>query len=79
MQRWSRREFVSASGSGLAGAAIIGPPALWPNERAMARAESRADSFELLRREQRARRPDLRSRPTFIVFRSRGTRRRSES
>ncbi len=59
MQRWSRREFVSASGSGLAGAAIIGPPALWPNERAMARAESRTDSFELLRREQRARRPDL--------------------
>ena len=59
MQRWSRREFVSASGSGLAGAAIIGPPALWPDERAMARAESRTDSFELLRREQRARRPGL--------------------
>ena len=59
MQRWSRREFVSASGTGLAGAAIIGPPALWPDERAMARAESRTDSFKLLRREGRARGPDL--------------------
>ena len=52
MHRWSRREFVYASGSGLVGAAVLGTPAVWPDERAMARAESRTDSFELLGRER---------------------------
>ncbi len=59
MQHWSRRDFVSASGTGVLGAAVVGPRSLWPDERAMARAERRTDSFALLRREQRDRRSRL--------------------
>ena len=55
METWSRRDFVSVAGSGLLGAGIVGPPSVWPDERAMARAESRTDSFPLLRAERRGR------------------------
>ncbi|MFQ5678849.1 MAG: M24 family metallopeptidase [Gemmatimonadota bacterium] len=60
--------FGAASGAGLlgthaaagfAGAAIVGPREVWPDEGAMARAERRTDSFVLLRREQAKRRHEL--------------------
>jgi Xaa-Pro dipeptidase len=59
MQHLSRREFVAASGSLALGATVLGPRSIWPDERAMARAELRTDSFTLLRREQRSRRHEL--------------------
>ncbi len=59
MGRWSRRDFVSATGTGFLGAAIVGPHSVWPDERAMARAERVTDSFDLLRSEQARRKHEL--------------------
>jgi Xaa-Pro aminopeptidase len=53
-----RREFLKTAGLGL-GAVVTGPRIAWPDERAMARAESAADSFVLLRKEQQRRRREL--------------------
>lgn len=53
-----RREFVKVAGLGV-GALVAGPRAAWPDERAMARAESATDSFVLLRKEQAKRRGEL--------------------
>ena len=53
-----RRDFVKVAGMGMGGAMITGPKAAWPDERAMARAES-GDSFNLLRKEQAKRRASL--------------------
>lgn len=46
-------------GSPGAGAAVVGPREVWPDEGAMARAERAPDSFVLLRREQERRRGEL--------------------
>ncbi len=54
-----RRDFLKYAGVGLGGAAVTGPKAAWPDERAMARAESSTESFVLLRREQARRRGEL--------------------
>lgn len=59
MSELSRRDFLRTSGTGLAGAAVIGPREVWPDERAMARAEANSDSFTLLRREQERRKHEL--------------------
>ncbi|MBI4543579.1 MAG: M24 family metallopeptidase [Gemmatimonadetes bacterium] len=59
MFRFSRRQFLKSSGAGLASAAVVGPRSLWPDERAMVRAERARDSFELLRAEQARRRAEL--------------------
>ena len=55
----SRRDFVKLAGMGIGGAAVTGPAVVWPDEKAMARAESATDSFVLLRREQQKRRSEL--------------------
>ncbi len=55
---FTRRDFMKVSSLGVGGAIVTGPRAAWPNERAMARAEA-GDSFELLRKEQAARRGEL--------------------
>ncbi|MFQ5689976.1 MAG: M24 family metallopeptidase [Gemmatimonadota bacterium] len=67
MDSWTRRDFLTVSGAGLVGAgagggvlgAIVGPREVWPDERAMARAERAADSFVLLRKEQAGRKHEL--------------------
>ena len=60
MSSVDRRQFLRASGIGVAGAAVMGPKSVWPDERAMLRAESEAsDSFELLRAEQARRKAEL--------------------
>jgi Xaa-Pro dipeptidase len=56
---FKRRDFLKTSGAGLVGAAVYGPPKIWPNERAMARAESHGDSFVRLRDEQERRKGEL--------------------
>ncbi len=52
-----RRRFLATS-LGVGGALVTGPRAVWPDERAMARAEG-SDSFVLLRKEQARRRAEL--------------------
>lgn len=59
MSWFTRRDFVKLSGAGLAGATVIGPREVWPDEATMARAEARGDSFVLLREEQRRRKAEL--------------------
>lgn len=59
MSRFTRRDFLKLSGAGMAGATIVGPREVWPDEGAMARAERRTDSFVLLREEQARRRHEL--------------------
>ena len=54
-----RRGFLKYAGLGLGGAAVTGPKSVWPDERAMARAERSIESFVLLRREQQRRRGEL--------------------
>lgn len=44
---------------------VTGPLQTWPDEKAMARAESKGGSFELLRKEQQTRRGDLPPAATF--------------
>ena len=56
---YNRRDFMRAAGLGLGGAVVTGPKAVWPDERAMARAERNTDSFALLRKEQKKRRHEL--------------------
>ena len=53
-----RRRFMKVAGLGVGAAMVTGPREAWPDERAMARAES-GDSFTLLRREQQKRRDAL--------------------
>jgi Xaa-Pro aminopeptidase len=55
---FKRRDFVKVAGLGMGAAMVTGPKAAWPDERAMARAES-GGSFTLLRKEQRKRRGSL--------------------
>jgi Xaa-Pro aminopeptidase len=59
MKTIGRREFIMTSGAGLSGAIVVGPKSVWPDERAMARAEQSTDSFDLLRAEQAVRRGEL--------------------
>jgi Xaa-Pro aminopeptidase len=59
MSPFDRRQFLKTAGLGLGAAAVTGPRAAWPDERAMARAESGGESFVLLRREQAKRRATL--------------------
>ncbi len=65
MHRWTRREFMRFAGLGVGAGAVTGPKAAWPDERAMARAESATDSFALLRKEQAARRSELPDAATY--------------
>jgi hypothetical protein len=58
-QLLERRAFLKTSGVGLAGAAVLGPRAAWPHERAMARAERMTDSFVKLKAEQSSRKHEL--------------------
>ena len=59
MSGYGRRDFLRVSGVGMAGAAVVGPQKIWPDERAMARAEEMTDSFVKLRREQDRRKNEL--------------------
>jgi Xaa-Pro dipeptidase len=59
MNWFKRRDFLKTSGLGLMGAAVVGPPKIWPDERAMSRAEQHTDSFVKLREEQRRRKHEL--------------------
>jgi Xaa-Pro aminopeptidase len=56
---FNRRDFLKVAGLGTGAAIVTGPLSAWPDERAMARAESMGDSFALLRKEQQARRAEL--------------------
>ncbi len=50
---------MRVAGLGVGAAVVSGPRTAWPDDRAMARAESGADSFVLLRKEQGKRRHEL--------------------
>jgi Xaa-Pro aminopeptidase len=59
MSWFSRNDLTGTMGTGLATAGIVGPREVWPDESAMARAETQGGSFDLLREEQGARSAEL--------------------
>lgn len=59
MNKLRRRQFIKYAGMGIGGALVTGLPVVWPDERAMARAEEMTESFVLLREEQRKRKGEL--------------------